>query len=308
VTALRREHLRVALCACAVIACRTDSASNVAPVDGGSSNDGGGAPMQDASTSSGSTPPGPQHACDPLGGLPTSIDPAIAVGEDSSGNFFVVSGSFLMPSIFVSAGGALYEQVTDGAAITPMNYGWDFYDPHASFKDARQLLVHTANDVPTTMALGATSVKTYDGGLPPGAESLTIVPASTVASSSAFAIPLLVVSVADASDGSVVLLGRFDRTALDDYHVWFGKPPQLQQAEVSAVEGTELDTMMSVAFLVGGVSYVASYTVSPGAVEAQGVVGGGPGPGTLKTPSGVLALTSRTPVPTSLPSYSLSCY
>jgi hypothetical protein len=89
--------------------------------------------------------------------------------------------------------------------------------------------------------------------------------------------------------------------------VFYGHSNAMRERPVLERTGTFSDASWTVRFTVDDAMYVAEYTTLPAAVEAQGVVGGGPGPVTLTFPGGTSTLTVRTPTPKALPGYAFTC-
>jgi hypothetical protein len=249
-------------------------------------------------------------SCDPLAAKPLTLGAVVGVGQDAAGTLYVDASH----GVFVVDGGvaALVRQhVTGTGSSGTTELLFSFEPPGADSSSARQLLLETTGSPPkaTAMALGPTSSKAFLNQSTAGTTPLTLVDASTVTALPVVNTPNVISYLADVENGFVILaavpMNEDETSANGGLAIFYGPPDAVAQRPITAFEQTRSGNG-SLTFLVGGTQYVLAFGLvaapDAGPLGAFSLLG--------LTPQGgaTLAVTLRSPTPTTLPStLSFSC-
>jgi hypothetical protein len=264
---------------------------------GGRTSSGGG---------SGAQPAGP---CDPLAPTPTTLGTVIGVGKDGQGTLYVgETASTGQLRVFVSSGGTLVRKDVIGSGqmggAPNAKYTLSFRDASAAIATARSLLINTANGQATEMALGSGNSRAFLGSGTNGDETLTVVAPSTVGGMPIQNLPHVPMYVADASDGtSVVVTWPMDAYGTDEARIYYGTKSQMIERTITAYEESQSgDT--NITFTVEAATYTVHFAIAFG--PDAGPLGS-PGPVTLDKGGTMEMMTLRLPTPTTLSGFTFTC-
>jgi hypothetical protein len=275
-----------------------------------------------SSTSSGTQPSETTGPCDPLATPPTTLSTVIGVGKDDGGVYYVGdivnefdSGALPLglDRVFVSQAGTLVRKHVAGSGSGQDSYSLDFEDTPGDSADSagQALLIQTSQGKATAMALGPATMRTFVVGAA-GQTPLAVVDPSEVAKFPIQNLPNAILHVADVSDGTaIVLVAPGDAYGTDGYQLFYGKPGAMVGYPIVGIDGDDYGEYIQ--FLDGQTTYNIFFNEP---FELDG--GSGPHPGSLYTgtaqvdpafgtPTGALAVTERTPTPTTLSGFSFTC-
>ncbi len=261
---------------------------------------GGGATGGSGWTDVGQGGTGGESACDPLAPKTIALGAIVGVGKDAAGTLYVDAAN----GIFVSANGELVRQYVTGSGSSGANaFIFTFEPAGGDAASARDLLVDTQGATASAMALGPAGARSFLGQSDAGVTSLVLVSPAVVAGMKVLDTPSVISYVGDVGNGDVLLATRplnIDSNAPGGgLAIFYGPPGAVAQRPITAFEES-LSGNGSVSFLVGGTTYVLTFGVIQrpdagplGTFALEGLTTGGD--------AGV-AITLRSPTPTSLPS------
>ncbi len=258
-----------------------------------------------------STQAGVSGPCDPLAPSPTTLGSVLGVGKDGQGTLYVGDVATTGENrVFVSSGGTLVRKdvVGSGGSGGPPDaqYTFSFRDPFADISTMRALLINTNDGKATAMALGSGSnPKELLGPATTGDEVLTLVDPSTVAALPIKNLPHVPVYVADASDGtSIVVTWPMDAYGTDDARLYYGTPGHMLERPITQY-GESLSGDTTVTFTVDAATYSVHFAIEFGDPDAGPL--GNPGPVTLDKGGSTETMTLRMPTPATLSGFSFTC-
>ena len=260
-----------------------------------------------SSSSSGGGSTGASSPCDPLTPSAITLGTILGVGKDQSTLYLAdIAPGTGSPSgqdrVFVSSGKTLERQHVAGTGQqgSPPNasYTLSFEPAYADASALRSLLIQESGGKVTGMQVGPDSPKSFGPG--PGDQPLTVLDSSAISGFAIHDLPVVVAYLADVSNGdTLVVVSPMDAYDSSDSRLFYGRSAQMVERVITAYNADCCGTNIS--FDVGAVSYTASFT------WMTGDGGGGPGPATLDTGSGMLGMTERLPVPQTLSGFAFSC-
>jgi hypothetical protein len=257
-----------------------------------------------------STKAGTSGPCDPLAPTPTTLGTVLGVGKDGQGTLYVGEvASTGEDRVFVSSGGTLVRKdlIGSGQSGGPPNaqYTFSFRDPFADIATARALLINTSGKA-TAMALGSGSNgKAFLGPATTGDEVLTVVDSSTVAGLPIKNLPHVPMYVADASDGtSVVVTWPMDAYGTDEARLYYGTPAHMIERPITSYSETHSGGA-DIAFTVDSATYSLQFSIAYGDPDASPL--GTPGPVTLDKGGSTEPMTLRQPTPMTLSGFAFTC-
>jgi hypothetical protein len=234
----------------------------------------------------------------------------LGVGKDGQGTLYVgETASTGQQRVFVASGGTLVRKDVIGSGQmggTPTaNYTLSFRDAFADIATARNLLINTANGQATEMALGSGNPKAFLGSGTNGDETLTVVAPSTVAGMRIQNLPHVPMYVADASDGtSVVVTWPMDAYGTDESRIYYGTKSDMIERPITAYEES-LSGDTTITFKVVAATYSVHFAITFGDPDAGPL--GSPGPVTLDKGGTMEMMTLRLPTPTTLSGFTFTC-
>lgn len=253
----------------------------------------------------------PSGPCDPLAPSPTTLGTVIGVGKDGQETLYVADTSSAgQLRVFVSSGGTLVRKDVVGSGqmgSPPMltKYTLSYRDAFADIATARNLLINWADGQATEMALGSGNPKAFLGSGTNGDETLTVEAASTVAGMPIQNLPHVPVYVADASDGTgLVVTTSMDAYGTDDAHLYYGTAAQMIERPITAYNAS-LSGDTTITFGVDAATYSVHFSIVLGDPDAS--PDGSPGPVTLDKGGTTEMMTLRLPTPTMLPGFTFTC-
>jgi hypothetical protein len=241
-----------------------------------------------------------ESACDPLAPKLITLGAIVGVGQDAAGTLYVDSAN----GIFVSANGELIRQHVLGTGQSGSNeFLFTFDSPGADASSERNLLVDTQGSNASAMALGPAGSRSFLGQSDAGVTLLALVDSSTVSGMTVVNTPNLISYVGDVANGDVVLATvpmNEDSTSTDGgLSIFYGPASAVAQRAITAFEES-LSGNGTVTFLVGSTPYVLAFGMVQGpdagplgTFALEGLTTGG---------DAGMAVTLRSPTPTSLPS------
>jgi hypothetical protein len=183
-------------------------------------------------------------------------------------------------------------------------YTLSFRDAFAAIATARNLLINTASGQATEMALGSGNPKAILGSGTNGDEMLTVVAPSAVAGMPIHNLPHIPIYVADASDGtSVVVTWPMDAYGTDESRIYYGTKSQMIERPITAYEES-LSGDTNITFTVEAATYTVHFAITFG--PDAGPLGS-PGPVTLDKGGTTETMMLRLPTPTMLSGFMFTC-
>jgi hypothetical protein len=273
----------------------SESKSTCLRFDGGI--DSGSTLLGDAAAVDGLTT---ETACDPLTAPAIILGAVVGVGMDASGVLYVDAAN----GIFVSNNGKLVRQYVSATSQSGSSeFSFSFYAPGDDGASPRTLLVETQGDTASAMALGPGNSRSSLDQSDAGITSLTLTAVDVLSGLVLVNTPNVIAYIGDVGNGDVLLATlplNQDSTSTDGgLSLFYGPPSNVAQREITTFDESKSGDG-TVTFLVGSTPYVLAFGM------LQGPDAGPLGTFTLEslTPAASvgLAITVRSPTPTSLPS------
>jgi hypothetical protein len=232
----------------------------------------------------------------------------LGVGQDAQGTIYLADEvpSTYTNRVFVSSGNTLYRKHILGSGesggLTDMDYTFSYEDG----ANSQALIIQVRGGNVTAMALGPSSSRAFIGG-DPSQQPLTVLDPSAISGMALQDLPGVIEYLADVADGNVIVVTRpMDASNYADFRVFYGSQDGMVERHVENVSrGMSVGGPTYITFDVGPAQYSVVFTLT---MDLDSGLVTGPGPGTLTTGNGAtLAVTQRTPAPTSLPGFAFTC-
>jgi hypothetical protein len=232
----------------------------------------------------------------------------LGVGRDTQGTIYLADqvASTYTDRVFVSSGNTLHRKHILGSGqsggLTDVDYTFSYEDG----ANSQALIIQVRGGNVTAMALGPSSSRAFIGG-DPSQQPLTVLDPSAISGMALQNLPGVIEYLADVADGNIIVVTRpMDGSTYADFRLFYGSQNAMVERHVENVSrGMSIGAATYITFDVGSEQYSVVFTLTMG---LDGGLVTGPGPGTLTTGNGAtLAVTQRTPTPTSLPGFTFAC-
>ena len=251
--------------------------------------------------------------CDPLATHATTLATILGVGKDQPGILYVADqGAYpsdpSLVRVFVASGGSLVRQHVIGSGQIGNTEDIETFESPDGSTPARDLTLMLAGATASLITLGPeSSGKLATEGLDGGAATpLTLVDAGTVRGMPAIDLPGAVQYVADAADGSAIVVTaplEIDAGS-SEFRLFYGPPTAMIERRIVSFSQS-MSGYPTISFSVDSQIYVMNITSTP---SSDGGLWPTPGPVVLTTGTDArLGYTLRLPRPSNLTGFTFSC-